>query len=240
MTEQTSNQSSGTTWFVGASFGHTDDQSARFLEEGIWEISSPSQKEQALVRSMRPGERIAIKAAYVSKHGLPFDNRQQTVSVMGIKAIGVGGHPEGHPNMTEQQCWDVLESKVRAIESRGMAPLVVTQFGFDPDAFLTWLKQLRMRGLDVPVRIGVPGPASIKALLRLSARSGVGASASVRKKYGISLTNLIGSAGPDKLVDAFAKGLSGEHGRVRLHFYPFGGMVKTVEWIAAYNRKHGL
>jgi len=89
MTEQTSNQSSGTTWFVGASFGHTDDQSARFLEEGIWEISSPSQKEQALVRSMRPGERIAIKAAYVRKHGLPFDNRQQTVSVMGIKAIGV-------------------------------------------------------------------------------------------------------------------------------------------------------
>lgn len=25
----------GTTWFVGTSFGHTDDQSARFLEEGI-------------------------------------------------------------------------------------------------------------------------------------------------------------------------------------------------------------
>ena len=89
MTEQISSQPSGTTWFVGASFGHTDDQSARFLEEGIWEISSPSQKEQALVRSMRPGERIAIKAAYVRKHGLPFDNRQQTVSVMGIKATGV-------------------------------------------------------------------------------------------------------------------------------------------------------
>ena len=47
--------------------GHTDDQSARFLEEGIWGISSPSQKEQALVRSMRPGERIAIKAAYVAQ-----------------------------------------------------------------------------------------------------------------------------------------------------------------------------
>lgn len=82
-------ESSSTTWFVGASFGHTDDQSARFLGEGIWDISCPSQKEQALVRSMRLGERIAIKAAYVRKRGLPFDNRQQTVSVMGIKAIGV-------------------------------------------------------------------------------------------------------------------------------------------------------
>lgn len=89
MSDQISSQSSGTTWFVGASFDHTDDQSGRFLEEGIWEISSPMEKEQALVRSMRPGERIAIKAAYVRKHGLPFDNRQQTVSVMGIKAIGI-------------------------------------------------------------------------------------------------------------------------------------------------------
>jgi 5-methylcytosine-specific restriction protein B len=28
-------ESSGTTWFVGASIGHTDDQSTRFLEEGL-------------------------------------------------------------------------------------------------------------------------------------------------------------------------------------------------------------
>ena len=54
----------------------------------------------------------------------------------GIKAIGVGGHPEGHPNMTEAECWAVLESKVRAIESRGMAPLVVTQFVAFPAAIL--------------------------------------------------------------------------------------------------------
>jgi methylenetetrahydrofolate reductase (NADPH) len=156
----------------------------------------------------------------------------------GIKAIGVGGHPEGHPNMSEAECWAVLETKVREIEARGMAPLVVTQFGFDPDAFLGWLKQLRAHGLDVPVRIGVPGPAGIKRLLAFAARCGVGASASVMKKYGVSITNLLGSAGPDKLVDAFAKGLGDEHGRVRLHFYPFGGIRKTVEWVQDYARKH--
>jgi methylenetetrahydrofolate reductase (NADPH) len=158
----------------------------------------------------------------------------------GIKAIGIGGHPEGHPNMSEAQCWDVLEEKVGEIEARRMAPLVVTQFGFDPAAFLAWLKQLRARGMDVPVRIGVPGPAGIKRLLAFAARCGVGASASVMKKYGVSLANLMGTAGPDKLVDAFARGLGDEHGRVRLHFYPFGGMVKTLEWVHDYNRKHGL
>ena len=158
----------------------------------------------------------------------------------GIQAIGVGGHPEGHPNMTPDQCWQVLETKVRAIEARGMAPLVVTQFGFDPDAFLGWLKDLRARGIDCPVRIGVPGPAGIKRLLAFAARCGVGASASVMKKYGMSIGNLLGTAGPDKLVDAFAAGLGEEHGRVRLHFYPFGGMVKTVEWIRDYNARHQI
>ncbi len=158
----------------------------------------------------------------------------------GIQAIGVGGHPEGHPNMTPDQCWQVLETKVRAIEARGMAPLVVTQFGFDPDAFLGWLRELRARGIDCPLRIGVPGPAGIKRLLAFAARCGVGASASVMKKYGVSIGNLLGTAGPDKLVDAFAAGLGEEHGRVRLHFYPFGGMVKTVEWIRDYNARHQI
>jgi methylenetetrahydrofolate reductase (NADPH) len=156
----------------------------------------------------------------------------------GITAIGVGGHPDGHPNMTEAECWAVLDAKVANITARGMAPLIVTQFGFDADSFLVWLEKLRARGIDAPVRIGVPGPAGIKRLLSFAARCGVGASASVMKKYGISLGNLIGSAGPDKLVDAFARGLGPQHGRVRLHFYPFGGLKKTVEWIEDYRRRH--
>ncbi len=158
----------------------------------------------------------------------------------GIQAIGIGGHPEGHPNMSEAECWAVLEAKVHEIERRGMAPLVVTQFGFDPDAFLGWLKELRARGITCPVRIGIPGPAGIKRLLAFAARCGVGASASVMKKYGVSITNLLGTAGPDKLVDAFARGLGEEHGRVRLHFYPFGGLTKTLEWINDYNRRNGI
>lgn len=152
----------------------------------------------------------------------------------GIKAIGIGGHPEGHPHMTPDQCWAVLEHKIAEIEQRGMAALIVTQFGFDPEAFLAWLKDLRKRGIDTPVRIGVPGPASITTLLRFAARCGVGASASVLAKYGISIGQLIGSAGPDRLVDAFASGLAAEHGRVRLHFYPFGGLARTVDWIDGY------
>ncbi len=175
----------------------------------------------------------------------PFSDSSELIATgafeaAGIKAIGIGGHPEGHPNMTKEQCWEVLASKTADINARGMAAVIVTQFSFDPDACLAWLKELRARGVDTPVRMGIPGPASIKSLLRFAARCGVGASASVMKKYGISLTNLIGAAGPDKLVDTFAKGMADEHGAVRLHFYPFGGLKRTVEWIGEYNQKHGL
>jgi len=156
----------------------------------------------------------------------------------GIIAIGIAGHPQGHPNMTEEECWAVLEKKCAMILERGMLPLIVTQFGFDPGAFMQWLVDLRHRGIDAPVRIGVPGPTNITSLLKFAARCGVEASASVMSKYGVSLGKLIGVAGPGKMVEAFASGLNAEHHPVRLHFYPFGGLKRTVEWIEEYNEEH--
>lgn len=87
MTTQTIDSASNATWFVGASYGGTDDQMPRFLAEGIWE-NGYDDKLLDVVRSMRPGERIAIKSSYTRKHNLPFDNRGRAVSVMGIKAVG--------------------------------------------------------------------------------------------------------------------------------------------------------
>jgi len=156
----------------------------------------------------------------------------------GIKVLGIGGHPEGHPVMSKQQCWEVLKTKCDDIEARGIAPLIVTQFAFDAQIILDWLKELRTLGLDQAVRIGVPGPAGIKTLARYAAMCGVSASASVLAKYGISIGRLLGTAGPEKFIDKLAKGLGPEHGAVRLHFYPFGGVSKTVSWIKEYQAAH--
>jgi 5-methylcytosine-specific restriction enzyme B len=87
MNTQTKDGASGATWFVGAAYGGTDDQLPRFLSEGIWE-NGYDDKLLDIVRSMRPGERIAIKSSYTRKHGLPFDSRGRAVSVLGIKAVG--------------------------------------------------------------------------------------------------------------------------------------------------------
>jgi methylenetetrahydrofolate reductase (NADPH) len=154
----------------------------------------------------------------------------------GIKAIGIGGHPDGHPVMSDQQCWDVLHAKVTDITARGMAPLIVTQFSFDSQRVIDWLADLRRFGIDAPVRLGVTGPTSIRRLLAYATHCGVAASASVMKKYGTSITNLLTTAKPDKFVNHVARELGPQHGMVRLHFYPFGGITATAEWIAEYGR----
>ena len=156
---------------------------------------------------------------------------------MGMKVIGVGGHPEGHPVMSAADRWEVLERKCHSIEQRGMAPLIVTQFAFDAQLVLTWLKALRERGIDHPVRVGVPGPASIAVLARYAALCGVSACASMWSKYGVSIGKLFGTAGPDLFVDRLASGLTQAHGKVSLHFFPFGGIAQSVKWIEQYRSR---
>ena len=75
-------------WFVGAAYSSgTEDQTSRFIKEGIWENGWPD-KHIDTVKSVEPGDRIAIKSSYTRKKNLPFDNRGHTVAVMAIKAIG--------------------------------------------------------------------------------------------------------------------------------------------------------
>ena len=76
-------------WFVGASYGEgSEDQTGRFLNDGVWQ-NGYEDKYLDEVRSMQKGDKIAIKSSYTRKRELPFDNKGQTVSVMGIKAVGV-------------------------------------------------------------------------------------------------------------------------------------------------------
>jgi 5-methylcytosine-specific restriction protein B len=75
-------------WFAGASWkDNGEDQMPRFVADGIWE-NGYDEEFSDLVRSMKVGDRIAIKASFVRKRGLPFDVSGKSVSVMRIKAVG--------------------------------------------------------------------------------------------------------------------------------------------------------
>lgn len=79
-------------WYVGATGndenGNWGDFSDRYITEGCWE-NGWDDKFVDDVNSMKVGDRIAIKAAYTKKNGLPFNNNGKVVGVMAIKAIGV-------------------------------------------------------------------------------------------------------------------------------------------------------
>jgi hypothetical protein len=53
-------------WFVGATYDGTDDQTPRFLRDGIWE-NGHQDKYLDAVKSIQVGDRIAIKSTYTQE-----------------------------------------------------------------------------------------------------------------------------------------------------------------------------
>ncbi len=151
----------------------------------------------------------------------------------GVREVSIAGYPEGHPDIPDDVLWEHLEAKSKALAKHGLDAVILTQFTFDTDAVTAWIRQVRARGIDTQIRIGTPGPAGIKRLLWFARRVGIQANAMIVKKYGFSLTNLLGSAGPDRFVTDLARAVKEDPslGDVALHFYTFGGVPTTAEWI---------
>ena len=155
----------------------------------------------------------------------------------GVRHVSISGYPEGHPDIAGDVLWSALREKSASIAGQELDGSVITQFGFDVDPVLDWLEKVRAEGITLPVRIGVPGPAGVRRLMSYAARFGVGTSASIAKKYGLSITNLMGTAGPDKFLRALADGYDpARHGDIKIHFYTFGGLRATSEWIAQFRK----
>jgi methylenetetrahydrofolate reductase (NADPH) len=152
----------------------------------------------------------------------------------GVASVGIGGYPEGHPGISDDLLWSAVADKSREVTERGIVGSVITQFSFDVDAVVGWIEQVRARGITLPIRIGVPGPAGVKRLLTFAGRFGVASSATVARKYGLSLTNLLSTAGPDRFIRQLSDRLDEHHGEVRLHFYTFGGLYQTATWISEF------
>ncbi|WP_208024644.1 methylenetetrahydrofolate reductase [Amycolatopsis pithecellobii] len=150
----------------------------------------------------------------------------------GVRSVDIAGYPEGHPKIHEDVLWRAVEEKTDALRARGLDYSVATQFVFDAATVVRWIEQLRGRGIDGPVRIGVPGPAGVQRLLRYAKRFGVSSSASVVQKYGFSLTGLLGTAGPARFIADLQSAIDPAlHGEILLHFYTFGGVRATAEWV---------
>jgi methylenetetrahydrofolate reductase (NADPH) len=151
----------------------------------------------------------------------------------GVREVSIAGYPEGHPDIPTDVLWSHLQDKSDALAAQGLDEVIITQFGFDTDPVVAWIDAVRQRGIDAPIRVGTPGPAGVKRLLSFARRFGIGANAMIVKKYGFSLTGLMGTAGPDRFVGDLAARLAEDPaaGSVALHFYTFGGLRATAEWV---------
>ncbi|HWH26697.1 MAG TPA: methylenetetrahydrofolate reductase [Pseudolysinimonas sp.] len=167
----------------------------------------------------------------------PYDNSAELIESgvlpsFGVQDVSIAGHPEGHPDVSNEILWEALDAKYKTLKEQKLPGTILTQFSFDVDAVLTWIEAVRARGIDLPIRVGLPGPAGIKRLLGFARRFGVASSAGIAKKYGFSITNLLGTAGPDNLIkDLESRYDPAIHGVVKVHFYTFNGMTATSEWI---------
>jgi methylenetetrahydrofolate reductase (NADPH) len=155
----------------------------------------------------------------------------------GVKHVSIGGYPDGHPDIATDVLWDALEKKSAALAGLEIPGTVITQVDFDVDRVLQWVAEVRDHGVELPIRVGVPGPASVKLLLGFASRLGISTSTTIAKKYGLSVTNLLGKAGPENFIRDLRAGLDpAKHGVVKLHFYTFGGFKTTAEWIANHSQ----
>lgn len=166
----------------------------------------------------------------------PFESSLQVLETgvfeaCGIRSVGVAGYPEGHPRIAQQALDDALDRKIRYAEVHGIELFIVSQFCFDGQRVLDWVTRLRERGVTLPVRVGVAGPATVRTLLSYAMRCGIGASMKALGSRPVSLNRLLARHGPEQLVATLARPAAGL-GIAGLHLFPFGGFADSAQWIA--------
>ena len=154
----------------------------------------------------------------------------------GIKSMYMAGHPEGHAHMTTGQLREFEQQKIALTAEQGVDLTFVTQVVFEPEPFIEWEQTLRRSGVSNAVRAGLPGPASLKTLLRYAKVCGAGASMRALMGGGkmALVANLLGDSGPEETIRTIARDQAA--GKVNfngLHFFAFGGFLKTSKFIAA-------
>jgi len=208
-------------------------------------LESASQLEQLAARLAGEAgvDRILIIGGDRSKPAGPYDSSLAVMQTgvfqrAGILRIAVAGFPEGNPHISSAILDEALEAKVGFAHSSGLQLSIVTQFCFKPEPIVNWLWRLRARGIDVPVRVGLAGPAGAITLARYAVRCGIGNSLHVLTENS-SFARLLIEKGPEPIIQGLAISADGGKtaslppGVAGLHFFVFGGFNKTVDWINA-------
>ena len=168
----------------------------------------------------------------------PFDEsadvlRAGLLDRYGFTHVAVAGHPEGNTAYRDVDADGVLSLKAELARTSDADYRIVTQFGFDGPAFARWADAVAANGIDLPIHLGVAGPAKITTLLKFAAMCGVGASLGFLKKRSLSLATLATTYSPEEVVRPIetAWAMEDRSNIAGMHVFPFGGLKSSSEWL---------
>jgi methylenetetrahydrofolate reductase (NADPH) len=160
--------------------------------------------------------------------------RSGVLAAHGIDRVFVAGHPEGHPQVAEEELRRAERHKVAFAVAHDLELTFLTQFFFDAEPFLAWARRLRSEGVQARLVAGLAGPARLTTLFKYAVRCGVGPSIRALGSRPRLFGKLAGERDPEPIVRAIALAATrGELGDVGIHFFSFGGLVRTCEWLRA-------
>ena len=182
------------------------------------------------------GDVVAAKGPFRSSRDIGASG---LIEARGIASVSVAGHPEGHPYLEAPDVFKVLAAWRHWGRQTNIHVDVVTQFCFESAPILGWIGELTARGIDLPVIVGLAGPATPATLTKFALRCGIGNSMrSLRSQIG-RFGRLLTDTGPDDVVRGLQSASADAVAPIAgFHLFPFGGLRKAGEWLRANGHEH--
>ena len=151
--------------------------------------------------------------------------------------LHIAGHPEGSmdidPDGSTKNVDQALSWKNEFSKRTDAKMAITTQFSFDADSVIRWANNVKESGIDIPIHIGIAGPAKLQTLLRYSIECGVGASIKIIQKRAMDLTKLLLPYKPTNIITELAthKANNPTFNIEKVHFFPLGGIKQVSDFI---------
>tara|TARA_B100000287_G_scaffold83435_1_gene76070 strand:- start:121 stop:987 length:867 start_codon:yes stop_codon:yes gene_type:complete len=155
----------------------------------------------------------------------------------GFKRLHIAGHPEGNkdidPDGGMKNVSEALSWKQEFSNRTDADMAIATQFCFDADVVNKWAKNIQEDGIDIPIHIGIAGPAKLQTLLKFSVECGIGASMKILTKRAKDLTKLLLPYKPTQMLTDLSEYKSKDPtlNIEQVHFFPIGGIKQTTDWL---------
>ena len=159
------------------------------------------------------------------------------LSKFNFTEVGLAGHPEGNPDVSDKELDKAIIAKNQFSKNVNYKMYLVTQFFFEASSLQNWEKHLETLNNNLEIHAGIPGPATLKILISYATSCGIGNSIRFLSKQAMNIAKLATSKTPDKLIADLAdyKNTNLTSKFSKLHFYAFGGIKKTSDWLNQVN-----